>query len=265
VELAQLQLRDHQYREAQASLERALKLDPRYSIAQRFLAEALLGLDRHAEAGLALDRYLEAETKARTVPPAEVYRARGLIHAATGQLSKAIQCYSNALEHDPRDVETRRYRGWAYLLIDATQLALADFEACLKTNANDADARVGRGNARIRLKRLEEALADAEQVEKQRPRSDRLLYHVAIIYSQAAAQLQADPRTPRDSGFRWRSACEERAVDFLARALEELPAERRQAFWRGKVEADPELAPIRAGEKYRRLAQLYRSSNRESE
>jgi tetratricopeptide (TPR) repeat protein len=115
VELGGLQIRDHQYKEAQASLEQVLKLNPRYIIAQLFLAETLLRQNRHAEAGKALDEYL----KEAKDPSAEVYKYRGLIHAATGQLSRVIQCYSAALQHNPNDLESLRHRGWADLLIDA--------------------------------------------------------------------------------------------------------------------------------------------------
>jgi tetratricopeptide (TPR) repeat protein len=254
VELGRLQIRDHHYKDAEASLERALKLDPRYIVAQRFRAEALLGQNRHAEAGKALDEYMKVAKE----PSAEVYKERGLIHAATGQLSSAIQCYSAALQRNPADSDALHHRGWAYLLIDATQLALADFDACLRKQANDADALVGRGNARIRLKRLEEALSDAKEAEKLGPLTDRLLYNLVCIYSQATAQL-ADQRTTRNPAAARRLAmCEDRAIAFLSQAVEKLPAPRRESFWRNKVETDPALAPIRGLPGYFRLARLYR-------
>jgi tetratricopeptide (TPR) repeat protein len=255
VELGQLQIRDHQYRDAQATLERALKLDQRYVLAQRFRGKALLGQNRYAEAGKALDDYMKEVRE----PSAEVWIDRGLIHAATGQLSRAIQCYSAALQLDPENKEALRHRGWAYLLIDATQLALTDFTACLRKKANDADALIGRGNAHIRLKHLEDALNDAEAAKKQRSLDDRLLYNLACIYSQAVAQLQDAPRTTRYSVAAGRLVmCEQSALGFLQQAVEALPAQRREGYWRSKVETDPALAPIRRLPGFVRLSRHYR-------
>jgi len=223
-------------------------------LAQRFRAETLLVLERIDEAGQALDRYLAATRE----PPAEVYQARGLIHAGAGQLPAAIDMYSAALRQNPRDTATRCYRGWTYLLTEAVPLALADFEECLGEKPDYADALAGRGNAQIRLCRFSAAVADAEAAEKQGPVTDRLLYNLTRIYAQAAAQVEAEGRSRRIPLSAERlTFYEEKALQYLGRTMEELPEERRVAFWRDQVQKDPALAGIRRGEGYSRLAQRY--------
>jgi tetratricopeptide (TPR) repeat protein len=254
VELAKLLQGDKQDREALACCDRALRIQPEFVLAQRFRAEALLALDRPAEAGQALDLYL-----AKTAdPPLEVYQARGLIHGKMGQWPAAIEMYSAVLGRAPKDVKTRRYRGWTYLQEDAVRLALEDFEACLRQEPGDIDAQVGRGKARIKLRQPAEALADAAAAEKLGPLTDRLLYHLTGIYALAAAQAEVEAQAGRDRLLGQRvTFYQDRALTLLRRALEEMPAEQRQAFWREQVETDPALVAIRRGAAYFRLAQQY--------
>ncbi len=257
MELGRLLHREHDYPAALARYDQALRLRPELMLIQRFRAETLLALDRPAEAGLALDRYLAG---AREVP-ARVYRARGLIHAALKHLPAAIEMYTLALRQDPTDVETRCHRGWAHLLTDAVRPAVEDFEACLRRAPADAEALIGRGNARVLLKQIDGALADARAAEKHGPLTDRQLYNLACLYAQAAGQLEAEARTPRLDRARraaqQQALHQEKALDVLQQALEKLPPEGRAGFWRRQVEADPALKPIRRGSRYAQLAAHY--------
>src|SRR5581483_8488380 len=85
VAAAKMQLEAKHYEEAVASCDQALKLVPDHAAAQRWKAEALLGLKRYPEAVACFDRYLE-----RGKPVMEVYRARGLARAKLGQHPEAI-------------------------------------------------------------------------------------------------------------------------------------------------------------------------------
>jgi len=271
VELGRLLHRERQYKEALARYDRALRLRPDFVLAQRFRAETLLALKRPAEAGKALDRYLEATPQ----PPAEVYEARGLIHAGVGELASAIDTYTLALKQNPKDTSVRRLRGWLYLLTDAVPLALRDFEECLRLEPASGDALAGRGTARIRLRRLAgaaadlelrqkllaDAVSDAEAAVQRGPATDRLLYNVACLYAQAVAQLNAEARTGRDRLAGQRSSLyEEKALHYLGQALATMPEERRTAFWRSQVETDPVLSAVRRGTVYFQLAKRYGQS-----
>jgi tetratricopeptide (TPR) repeat protein len=262
VRLGRLLHRDGQYPKALAAYDRALRLKPAFVLAERFRAKTLLALNRPAEAGKALDRYL-ATTKE---PAAGVYEARGLIYAGMGKLPAAIEMYTLALRQNPKDTVTRCHRGWAYLLTDARPLALKDFEACLSADRKNADALAGRGNVRIRLKQLDGALADAKAAEKYGPVTDRLLYNLARIYAQAVVQREAEARAARPAQAR--QAAEQLALSrdtafaYLRRTLEKLPRQRRAAFWRKQVQADPAFAALRGESEYARLAAHYTGRER---
>jgi tetratricopeptide (TPR) repeat protein len=251
VEFGRLQYREWDYKGALHSYDRALGLKRDYLLAERFRAEALVALGRETEAGEALDRYL----KDRPEAPVEVFQLRGLIHADKGQLREAIEMYTLALRHYPDDAATHSYRGWAYLLANAPDLARDDFNDCLARDAKNTDALTGRGNVLIRLRQLDAALEDARAAEKQAPLTERSLYNLARIYAQAVALLEPDTSlsaTQRMAKYR------EKAFDCLGQALEKMPREKRAAFWRSQVEKDPALAPIRHGTLFIEMEQRYR-------
>jgi tetratricopeptide (TPR) repeat protein len=246
--------REKKYPEAMASFDRALKLVPGYVLTQRFRAETLLALDRIDEAAKALDAYL-AKTK---VVPAEVYQARGLIHAGAGQQPAAIDMYSAALRLNPKDTKTRSHRGWTYLSIDAPRLALADFEAWLREAPASPEALIGRASARVRLKQLDAAVADAVAAEKVGLLTDRLLFNLACVYAQAAVLAEDAPGQNRRAARRL--AYEEKAAQYLRRTLEEMSAEKRSKFWRGQVMTDPALVSLRRGKMFVQLGKDFGQS-----
>jgi tetratricopeptide (TPR) repeat protein/tRNA A-37 threonylcarbamoyl transferase component Bud32 len=254
VELGRLQHRQGQSVAALASFERALQLRPDFVLTQRFRAETLMALSRVAEAGEALDRYLAATRE----PTAEVFRARGLIHVRAGEMSSAIDMFSAALRLDPKDQSTRCHRGWGYLLTEAVKLALDDFEAALKENPASAEALTGRGGCRVRLNQVEGALADAREAEKHGPLTERQLYNLGCIYAQAASQLDRDGHTGRDPRqAQLRDQYEDKGLEYLRRALDEMPADQRPTFWLNQVQTDPALAGLRRGAHFLNLARRY--------
>jgi len=268
VELGRLLHTEGRYEAALACYDRALKLQPRFLLAQGPRAKALLALKRRLEAGQALDSYLAAADR----PTAEMYEARGLIHAEADELPAAIEMYTLALKQEPVDVSVRCLRGWLYLLTDSVRLAEKDFEECLRLDPDSGDALAGRGTARIRMRQwagptakaelrerlLAEGVADAETAEQKGPVTDRLLYNLARLYAGAVVQLDAEARGGRDRQAARRVALfQERGLDYLRRLMELVPAERRLAFWREQVQADPVLQVFQRSTRYSQLAARY--------
>src|SRR5262249_30138919 len=93
VELGYLKHRAGQYDDALADFDHALTVVKDYAPAHRQRAETLLALNRHDEATSALDACLAASRN----PSSAVHRARGLLYAAQGDYSRAIDDYHTAL------------------------------------------------------------------------------------------------------------------------------------------------------------------------
>jgi serine/threonine protein kinase/tetratricopeptide (TPR) repeat protein len=248
VGLAGLRQRAGEHAAALDAVTAALCLRPDDAAAYRERAEALLALGRFAEAGEALDQYLRVGGPAT----AAVHRARGLIHARRGEHAAAVEAYTRALAL-ARDVTGLSYRGWTYLKLRASRLALADFEEALQRNGRHADALCGRAHARLSRGQWHEALADAEQALRHGPRTTQLLFNAACLFARAAkAQPPASP-----AGRHRADRCRRRALELLEAALRQVPAEQRPAFWRETIAAEPALAPLRQGAGLLRLARRY--------
>jgi tetratricopeptide (TPR) repeat protein len=253
VELGRLLQQGGHDERALARFTDALRIEPDCPLALRLEAEALLALHRRDAGCSALDRSLTLTTQ----PSAEVCRARGLLYAQDRNYRQAIDMDTLALRAAPGDVQARAERGWAYLMLDAGQPALVDFEEWVKAEPKNAEALAARGNARIRLHRMAEALADAEAAEKQGPASPRLLHCLTRLYAQVAGHLEASGRSQDPLAWDWVIVYQGRALDCLRRTLELTPPARRAAFWREEVLNDPLLAPVRKGPVYEQLAFQY--------
>jgi tetratricopeptide (TPR) repeat protein len=250
VELGRLKHKAGAFEAALADFDAALRVLPDYPPAHRQRAQTLLALGRHADAGQALDAYL-----ARGRPLAEVYQARGLIHAQLGEQLQAVDAYTRALHLKP-DPATLNSRGWAHLQLDSVKPALADFEAALKLDPAHTDARCGRGLARALLGQTAEAVRDAEAALQQMPRTGRVQFLAACIYARAVGQLEAAARTqPALDDERFRH--QESAVALLRGVLEQLPPEERKAFWRDHIRYEAALASLRDNRHMLELARQY--------
>jgi serine/threonine protein kinase/tetratricopeptide (TPR) repeat protein len=234
------------HQEAETACVAALAAHPEAVLAHRVRGEALLALERPAEAAAALGQYLEKE---KGKPPAEVYRAYGLVQARLGKLTEGTSALTRAVELRPEDSELRAARGWVYLVCDAPKLALPDFDEAVRLlhgreasqpearGASEAlaDALNGRGYARVLLGDQRQALADAEAALRLLPRKPRSLYNTARIFAQAAGRADKDPA---------RAEHQNAAVTLIRQALERLPRQEADAFWRDYIRADPALLAL---------------------
>jgi tetratricopeptide (TPR) repeat protein/tRNA A-37 threonylcarbamoyl transferase component Bud32 len=250
VELGHLQHQDGADEQALAALDAAVRVRPDYAPAHRQRAETLLALGRHREAGGELDRYLRDHGE----PTADVYLARGLIHAALREYAEAVDAYGRALALRT-DAQTLTDRGWAYLKLDAPRPALADFQAALRLDPAGPDALCGRAHAEVRLGQVRAAVADAEAALARGPRKPRLLVSAACVYALAVGWLEAQPAGSTSAGSVY--VYQERAVELLRAALELVPAAQRKDFWSSTIEKEPDLVPLRRSTGLLDLAKTY--------
>ena len=247
VALARLKLKAEELAPALADCDAVVQALPTFAPAHLQRAAVLVRLDRHADAGLALDRYLAAKGPEQP----QIYRVRGLIHMRFGKQLEAVEAFTRALALKP-DAETYSLRGWANLAQEASRPALADFDAALALDKTHTDALRGRAMSLVLLGRMAEAEDHAEAALKQGPPTPELLFQVACIYGLAVGQ-----RGVEGSALRYH----DRALSLLRAAMDKLPNEtERRAFWLNKVEKTPALVPIRGTAGMRQLSRLYGSN-----
>jgi tetratricopeptide (TPR) repeat protein len=253
--MGQLLLKNGQADEALRAADAALTVTPNDPAAQRVRAEALLCLDRFADAIQALNRYVDGERHAGRRPASRVYRARAQAEAAAGDYAAAAEDYSRALDGDDGASTAADHagRGWCYVMLEVLPLALRDFEQTVRLDPNNGDGYSGRGYVMAKRGLLREAIRDADQALQLGSDQPRTLYNAARIFAQAAAG--AAPDGPDDRAERQRR--QERALELLREAVESLPKTQRSDFWRRNVERDAALNPIRATSGFRGLAAVY--------
>jgi tetratricopeptide (TPR) repeat protein len=211
---------------------------------QRFVT--LLDQNDYRKAGQALDAHLAAG--GRRTP--SVLEARGLIHLLFDELPQAIEAFTLAL-FQRRDANVLAYRGWAYLGQKAMGLAEADFEEALQLQEGQLEALCGRGMARARQGKPAGALADVETVLRRGPRTERRLFRCACIH----ARCLEKPAAARRFGEAYTQ--QERALALLREALELVPKEDRQAYWRNYCLKDPDLASLHGSTEWLALTRSY--------
>ena len=253
--MGQLLLKSGRIDEALRAADAALTATPDDPAPQRLRAEALLRLERFAEAIQALDRYVEGERRAGRRPESRVHRARAQAAVAIGDYVAAAQDYSRALDGDdqPSPAADHAGRGWCYVMKEIWPLALRDFEETVRLDPGNGDGYCGRGYALARCGRLREAVRDADKALQLGSDEPRTLYNAARIFAQAASGGAAAGRNDRAE----RQQHLERAVELLRKAMAALPEAQRSDFWRRNVEHDAALNPVRATAGFRGLVAVY--------
>jgi serine/threonine protein kinase/tetratricopeptide (TPR) repeat protein len=249
--LAQLRQQAKDLPAALARCQEALRLRPDHPQALRQQAEVLLALRRYADASQALERY----SKGRKIVAPEVYLAQGLIHTKLGEYPQAIEAYTLALRARP-DAATLGHRGWVYLRLKALPAALKDFKAALRLDPRQTHALCGQAHTLLSEGRVRDGLADGEKALKLGPKNEQLLLDVACLFSRGAGIVIAGyggPGMVKIDAYQF----QDRAVQLLREALEQVPATRRAAFWRENIAAERALDPIRRSDGMRRLELQY--------
>ena len=244
----------HQQGRAQEALtayDQALEALPGYGLALRSRGTLHYEQKHYDEAIRDFDAYLK---KWQPVP--EIYEARGLARAARKDYDGAFLDYTQALNLEPTSARFA-LRAWIHLFREAPRSALRDFEEAVKLDRKNGDAYAGRGYAHIRSGHLKQAVADAEEALLHGQQTRRHLYNVARIYAQAAGRVSGDARQPYQRNRDNRSAYEERAVGLIRKALSNIAANQRAAFWRDYIETDAAFNPIRRSDEFSQLAAKY--------
>jgi serine/threonine protein kinase/Flp pilus assembly protein TadD len=204
----------------------------------RLRAEVLLALNQTPQAIAGFSDFLRLGK-----PVGDVYRARGLALAQTGNYRAAMDDYTRSLELEPDSPNILTRRGWAYLL-KANQLALRDFDEAIQKNPENGDSYNGRGYARVLLGDYAAAVKDADEAVTRGPKAFEIYYNAATIFSQAVAQLARDQKLTDSQRQELRQRFIARAVELLREGAAVLGPQNRAVLLR-TVNSDAALDAIR--------------------
>jgi serine/threonine protein kinase/Tfp pilus assembly protein PilF len=238
---AQLLNLENRQSDALAACDLALAINPLLDEAHRLRIRLLLKLNRQQDAVASCDRLL-ASGKAS----AALYELRALARIDLKNYPRAIEDYTQALALGPdRAPLYHRKRGWLYLLVDAPQLALDDFEQAIKLNPSESDSYIGKGSALVRLGKHSDAVANAEKALSLGQPLPALYYTSARIYAQASIVASNEVRKRGKDAVVAMVRYQDRATALVSEAFRLTPVEKRASFWRDTVQADEALRTIR--------------------
>ena len=235
--------------EALAACDAALRAVPDYADAHRLRIGVLLVLKRYDDVIASCDAVLKVR------PTAEVFELRGLAKDRRKDFSGAIDDYTQALAQHPDRPGLWNHRGWAHLVANAVQLALADFERAIRLDGSNGDTYSGRGSARVLLGQHRAAVTDAEESLRHGEPSARMYYLAGRIYARAASAAAGEVRKAGRSAVALTASYQDRAVALIREAVRRHPAGQRAAFVRNQILADPALRPILRRLKFDELAE----------
>ena len=235
---ARLLERAGRHAEALAACDAALRAVPDHADAHRLRIGVLLMLKRYDDVITSCDAVLKVR------PTAEVFEIRGLAKDRRKDFSGAIDDYTQALARRPDQPGLWNRRGWAHLVTNAVQLALADFDRAIRFDGSNGDALSGRGSARVLLGQHRAAVADAEESLRHGEPSSRMYYLAGRIYARAASAAAGEVHKAGRSAVALTASYQDRAVALIREAVRRTPAGQRAAFVRDQVFTDPALRPI---------------------
>jgi tetratricopeptide (TPR) repeat protein len=211
---------------------------PDHADAHRLRIGVLLMLKRYDDVIASCDAVLKAR------PTAEVFELRGLAKDRRKDYSGAIDDYTQALAQHPDQPGLWNRRGWAHLVTNAAQLALADFDSAIRLDRSNGDAYSGRGSARVLLGQHRAAVADAEESLRHGEPNARMYYLAGRIYARAASAAASEVQKGGREAVVLTASYQDHAVNLIREAVRRTPAGQRVAFVRDKVFTDPALRPI---------------------
>lgn len=245
-EIGRIHHRAGRLAQALAAYDQSLAADSTNPDVIRLRAETLLALNQTPQAIAGFSDFLK-----HGQPIGDVYRARGLALAKIGNYRAAMNDYTRSLELEPDSPNILTRRGWAYLL-QAQQLALADFDEAIKQNPDNGDSYNGRGYARVMLGDYAAAVKDADDATVRGPKAFEIYYNAATIFSQAVAAVRRDKKLDDEARTPLVRQFTSRAIELLRQSAEIFGPQNRPLFLR-TINGDSSLDPIRDDQRFKDL------------
>ena len=104
-----------------------------------------------------------------TRQPARAYHGRGMAYGAKGDIDKAIEDFTKAIQYEPDHAEAYYHRGNSYVIKDEFDRAIEDCDKAIQLNPDAADAYLVRGNAYSSKGEIDFAIMDYSKAIRLKP------------------------------------------------------------------------------------------------
>ncbi|MBW2609800.1 MAG: tetratricopeptide repeat protein [Deltaproteobacteria bacterium] len=133
---------------------------------------------------------------------ADAFYNRGWLYEYKGDLQKAEQDYTKAVEINKRHVDAYYNRGLVYIKMKKFEQAIKDFSEAIKLKPKSIDAYCNRGNSNLQLNKTDLALKDYDAALKIDPEDADVYYNRAVVYLAKGdeAKAKADFQKAAQSG-----------------------------------------------------------------
>jgi tetratricopeptide (TPR) repeat protein len=185
------------YLEAEASLNRALELDPNNAAAYAYYAEMLTLVSNAGQGGLGtIDNAIEASKTAMALAPdlLETRRARGLVLEITGNPQEAIQEFQAAIAINDNIADLHLALGRNYRTIEDYPRAVEEFNRANALNPSDPLPDLYISRTYLTVGEYAKAVQYAEQAVKDDPGDPNLYGNLGTMYYRAKQYVDSiDP------------------------------------------------------------------------
>lgn len=113
---------------------------------------------------------------------ADLFYDRGWVYAYMGEMEKAKEEYTCAIEIDKEYIDAYYNRGLLYMRQKEYERGIEDFSQAIALDPEMVDAYCNRGNAYLHIGEIAQALEDYNAALRLYPQDPQLYYNRAIIY-----------------------------------------------------------------------------------
>lgn len=184
--------------------------------------------------------------------------------AAAGDLERAIELASQAIEQKPDDARWLIHRGSLYARLRRHKLAVSDFDRAIELDPKQANAFDDRGSERLTLGQIDESIADFDRAIALDSRREPghwkrgIAYYYARRYGDGRRQFEGyqtvDVNDVENAVWRFLCMSRQDGIEKARRELLKIKHDRRvpmmeiYALFSGEAKPDDVLAAARAGE-----------------
>ncbi len=183
--LAQIQIAQEKYQDAEETCQKVLRLDIKNQEARKVLAQAAIRQNDPDRALIFLTALGEENSR-----DSAVLNMLGLVSMARSDSAEAMRLWKKALTINPNDISARMNLGVMYLKYRLVAQAAVHFERILKVAPNHQDARLHMAIIDGAKGQHEQAIAVYESILSKDSNNPLALYNLAV--SQQAISLHDD-------------------------------------------------------------------------